>query len=518
MAAAVENPRERPRLVLAVGVLTAAFVATRLALMWRFPWFVDETTFATYARDVHDDLGKFFIAGEIDKKGLLPSWLGATLIGGGLAPVTAMRLLAAAGAALAAVCGGLVVRRFYGVREGLVTAGLIALGPFFFVTASVGIYDSLVAGLATAAVLVSIRLAQRPRLATAILLGGVLGAGGLTKPTAWVGAAVLPFTLLLFDYASPQLRRRLLVWAGSAMLALAVGYAIASVARLSPLYDRPIAVENHRGLTQIFDDFGTTVSANGRDLAIALLGYLTPPGVLLVAVGAVAAWRRQRRAAAILSAWALAALASAVLLPLWGNPRYVAAAIVPLAGFVAVGGLALWDYILGTWRQRASFARTAACAVVLLALLPAAFFDSRVLTDPAHASYPGLDENQYVLRPSGLAPLGAIVREIERGGGPYPVQIDAGPYPRRIDVGPWGLDLRLNGTDVGREARFKVFSGGTPAQLAAARYIVSDGARSDAPPRPGFRLIRSAARDGGAVMRLYERIRRPTQDTSRGSP
>ena len=42
MAAAVENPRERPRLVLAVGVLAAVFVGTRVALMWRFPWFVDE--------------------------------------------------------------------------------------------------------------------------------------------------------------------------------------------------------------------------------------------------------------------------------------------------------------------------------------------------------------------------------------------------------------------------------------------------------------------------------------------
>ena len=135
---------------------------TRVALLWRFPWFVDETTFATYARAVHGDLGQFFIAGELDKKGLLPSWLGATLIGGGLAPVTAMRVLAAAGAALAAGCGGLVMRRLYGLRAGLLTAALIAFGPFFLVTASVGIYDAMVSGLVAAAALVSIRLASAP--------------------------------------------------------------------------------------------------------------------------------------------------------------------------------------------------------------------------------------------------------------------------------------------------------------------------------------------------------------------
>src|SRR5664279_1659101 len=179
MAAAVENPGGRHRLALAGGLLAAAFLATRLALTWRFPWFVDETTCAGFARDVHGDIGWLFIA-ESDKKGLLPSWLGASLIGTGIDPVTAMRLLAAVGAALAATCGGLVVRRFYGRREGLLAAALIALGPYFLVNASIGIYDAMVTGLVAAAVLVSIKLAQRPRPYTALLLGAVLGAGGLT--------------------------------------------------------------------------------------------------------------------------------------------------------------------------------------------------------------------------------------------------------------------------------------------------------------------------------------------------
>jgi hypothetical protein len=506
MAAAVENPRGRSRLALAIGVLATAFVATRLALMWRFPWFVDETTFASYARAVHADLGQFFIAGEIDKKGLLPSWLGATLIGGGLAPVTAMRLLAAAGAALAAICGGVIVQRFYGLREGLATAALVALGPFFLVTASVGIYDAMVAGLVAAAALVSLHLTQRPRLASALLLGVILGAGGLTKPTVWVGAVVLPCTLLLFDYASPLVRRRLLAWAAYAFLALALAYAISSIARLTPLYDRPIAVENHRGLTEVFNDLGPTLLRNGKDIAVGLFGYLTLPGFVLVFIGGRVAWRRHRPAAAILFVWALTVIVSAVLLPLWGNPRYFAAALVPLAAFVALGAFDVWDRILGTWRNPAH-ARVVACAIAALALAPAVRFDASVLADPAHAGYPGLDEPQYVTRPSALAPLGTIASEIERRGGPYPVVIDTGPYPLRIDVGPWGLDLLLNGLRTGRAARYAVFSQGTPAQLAAARYLVSDGERTDAPPRPGFRLIRKVARaDGGAVMRLYERL------------
>ena len=270
MAAAVDTTRGRRRLLLAGCCLTAAYLATRLALMWRFPLFVDETTFASYARDVHADLGQFFVA-ETDKKGLLQSWLGAALIGTGIAPITAMRLLAAAGAAIAAICGGILMRRFYGTREGILTAGLIALGPYFLVTASVGLYDAMVTGLMAAAVLVSLWLAERPRLWTALLLGVILGAGGLTKPTTWAAVAVLPLTLLLFDYRSPRLRPRLLAWGGYAALALALGYAITSVARFSSLYDQPIAAENHRGIGQVFGDFSSVVSVNGPWIGAALL-------------------------------------------------------------------------------------------------------------------------------------------------------------------------------------------------------------------------------------------------------
>jgi hypothetical protein len=503
--AALPQTRARPWPALVMCALAATFLVTRIALTWRFPWFVDETTFASYARDVHSSLGKLFVA-EQDKKGLLPSWLGAGLIGAGIEPVTAMRLLAAAGAAVAAICGGLVMRRFYGLREALVTAGLIALGPFFLVTASVGIYDAMVTGLVAAAVLVSIWLAVQPRFLTALLLGGILGAGGLTKPSAWVAAAVLPVTLLLFDFASSHRRRRLLTWAGYASLALAVGYALTSIARFSPMYDKPIQVENHRGLSQVFDAFGIIALTNGWDILVGLVGYLTPPGVLLALLGASVAWRRHRPAAAILIVWALTVIISAVLLPLWGNPRYFAAAIVPLAGFVALGALALWDYILLTWRRRESLARVVACSAAVLALAPAALFDAHVLADPVRADYPGLDAKQYVTRPSALGPLASVARAIARRGGPYPVWIDAGPYPRRIDVGPWGLDLWLNGDAVGRAAGYRVFSHGTPAQLARARYIVSDGEPTSVPPRPGYRLIEQARRsDGGAVMRLYER-------------
>ena len=491
--------------MVAGSLLTAAYVATRLALLWRFPLFIDETGFASFARDVHGDLRLFFIA-ESDHKGLLPSWMGAGLIGAGAAPVTAMRLLAAGGAALAAICGGLVMRQLYGLREGVCTAALIALGPYFLVTASVGLYDTMVTGLVSAAILVTLWLAQRPRLGTALLLGAILGAGGLTKATAWAAVVVLPVTLLLFDFAAPKLRRRALAWAGYSGLAVALGYAITSISRLTPYYDKPTAW-NHRGLGQISGSFGSIALSNGAWIMTALVEYLTIPGTVLAVTGAIVAWRRNRAAATVLIVWAVAVIVSAILLPRWPNPRYFATAMVPLASFVVLGELALWGRVVGRWRHGPRSGRIAAHTVVLLTLVPAALFNLQVLADPVHATYPGKDEDQYVTSPGALPYLGAIVQEIERRGGPYPVQIDAGPYPAdRLDIGPYGLDLMLNGTKMGPDVRFRVFAHGTPARRAAARYVLTDGERSDAAPRPGLTLIRRIARSsGGAVMRLYVR-------------
>jgi 4-amino-4-deoxy-L-arabinose transferase-like glycosyltransferase len=485
---------------LAVGLLTAAFLATRLALTWRFPWFVDETIFASFAKEVHGNIGNLFIA-EIDKKGLLPSWLGAALIGLGIDPITAMRLLACAGAAAAAAFGGLLMRRLHGLREGILTAALIAVGPFFLVTASVGVYDAMTTGLVAAAVLVSLRLMQRPRPYTALLLGAVLGAGALTKPTAWVAAFVLPFTLLLFDRRAPLARRRFLIWLGHALLALAVGYGLACIARLTPLYDIPMKQPNQRAPSQAIGDLLPALRANWRPLWDGLLGYLTLPGLLLAVLGAVAGWRRRREATAILGVWTGAVLVSALLLPLTEYPRYFATAVVPLSGLAAIGGLAGWDAIVGGSWASLPVRRSAAVAAALVAVLPAALFGARVLADPAHASYPGLDQVQYVTATSAQVWVDPVAREIERRGGPYPVHVDMG------SAYPWGLELRLNGDAVGAVRRYDVFQNGRPAQRARARWFVSDGSDGTTRPPRGFRLVRRMARsDGGAVMRLYERI------------
>ena len=274
--AAIPDTRPALRPVLVAAVLAAAYLATRIALISRFPWFVDETTFASFAKEVHGDIEQFFIA-ESDKKGLLPSWLGAVLIGTGISPVTAMRLLAAVGAAAAAVCGGLLMRRLFGPRDGAAHGGpdrARALLPRDGVARRLRRHGHRTrrgrgrrrgpAGAASAAVARAAagrparggrpdqahRLGRRRRAAVrpAALRPGL--AGSAPAPAALGG--------LCIPGARAGLRDR-------------------SIARLTPLYDQPIPVENQRGLSEIFDGSGRAMLANAVAIVSALIGYLTPP-------------------------------------------------------------------------------------------------------------------------------------------------------------------------------------------------------------------------------------------------
>src|SRR4051812_49969688 len=63
----------------------------RLSLLWRFPPFLDESLYATWATRVHDSVNDRFVALAYGKLPLL-SWLGAGLVFAGIHPLDSVRL------------------------------------------------------------------------------------------------------------------------------------------------------------------------------------------------------------------------------------------------------------------------------------------------------------------------------------------------------------------------------------------------------------------------------------------
>ena len=227
------------------------------------------------------------------RRASLPSWLGAGLIGVGIEPVTAMRLLSAAGAALAAACGGLIMlqalRPAGGPPHGCLSrSGRTSSSMPRWASTTRWSPDSSPPPSSSRC---AWRAAEaRPRRCCSARSSAPAGSPSPRPRSPW---RCCRSRALLFDYASPRVRRRLLEWTGYAVLALALGYALdldrPLLAALRPARCRS---ENHRELGQVFDDIwpGCAPTARGVWEGVHRLPH--------DAGGRLRADRRRRRGAA----------------------------------------------------------------------------------------------------------------------------------------------------------------------------------------------------------------------------
>jgi 4-amino-4-deoxy-L-arabinose transferase-like glycosyltransferase len=449
--------------------LVGLFAVTRLALLWRFPPFTDEALYAQWAWQGYQVPEDRFLALATGKEPLLP-WAAMGWIRLGAGPITAVRLVSVAAGLVTVVLVALIARELRGNRAAWAAASLAVVLPFFVVGDAIGIYDALAAAVVAAALLLQLRLARRPTLGEALLLGLVLAAGALTKSTTNVAIALLPLGALVFDWRREGRVSRLTRWIGSLALALLVGAVGASVMRLSQFYDdfqaaqAPDATPVHS-----FGDgvrhLGTWLGRNLSPYLETLVGYITLPLLGLAVVGAVAAWRERPRPTVVVAVWALVPIAGAIVLADVAHARYLLTAAPLLVVFAGIGLVDVVD------RLRGRYGPGVVAAAVALLLLPAVVFDARVLADPAQASYPAYDDREYATSWAGGAPWPPLAAELRRriGGGPALVALG--------EHHPIALELLL--LDVPRITFVRLDDPRAPA----ARFAVQND--QPLPPPPG---------------------------------
>jgi 4-amino-4-deoxy-L-arabinose transferase-like glycosyltransferase len=488
--------RRRRLGALALAEIGVLFAVTRAVRYDGFPWFGDEGWYATYAVRMADGADPFLSL--LIGKEPLPYWMAAGLIDLGVGPMEAMRLVSLAGAALALAMVGLLGRRLGGAPAGLAAAALYALLPLFVVHDAMGLPDPLLTGLMAAALLLSLRLAERVDVPSAIGLGVVLAALVLTKESGKVAFALAPLAVALVE---PERRRR---WAALLAGALALGGAAWLALRLSTYNDDVTAYRDElfrypvRSLGDALTDPVEAVRGNWRGYARGLVPYLTVPVIAAALAGTVLLVRERRRLALVVLAWAAVPLVAALLLPLQPFPRYVVFAMPPV---VACAGLAL------ARAAGAAFARlgatpaaaTAVAAGTLLLLAPALVRDARFVADPAAARYPGLDDAQYVTGISAGAPWPRVARELRRRAGGREATV------MRMQATTWVLEFLLEGE------RLRFVDSASP-RARGTRFVVQDV--FPFPDPAGFAILRDPAlREvaafprprGGGVVRIYER-------------
>jgi hypothetical protein len=496
---------DRRRVIgLALVQIFGLYVLTRVFMLERFPYLGDEGWHGGFA--VRASHGHLWASYDIAKEPFF-IWLAAVWIKLGVPALDAVRLVSFFSGLVTMTMIGLLARRLAGDAAGLAAMAVYAALPLFLMYDINGIMDPLVTALAAVALYLQLRLAERPDLRLGLALGVVFLVGVLSKESAKALIALMPLSLACFDWSARARRERLLRWVGAA--AIAGGGAVLAIVILhSPAeWDKvPILRRNFvnypvRPARQALEDPFHWASLSWPTYRTLLLGYVTIPVMVAGLAGFGLALTRRARLALVMAAWIVFPFCAALIFPLQIYPRHLLLAMPPAIAFV---GVAL------AWAASRAYARLGggrlAAVVVtcglLLVMLPALRLDARVLADPAHTHYPGVDDAQFVTGISAGSIWPDVAGELRRRSGGRRVVVLR--YAALTEV----LDLMLDN-------RFRFVDSDEP-DAGRARFIVRDvGPFADPRAeslirRARFRIVRRFQRPrGGATVILYERPEGP---------
>ena len=484
------------------AAIVAVYLATRLAFVDRFPYFFDEGTYGRFTYSASRAWEDIWISLTIGREPL-QIWFGVPWVELGFSPLFSMRIVALLAGLLTLPILFLLGRRLANDWVGLAAAGLYALLPFFVVHNGIGIMESLVVLIMATALLLQIDFARRPSLRLALLLGLVVAAGVLTKENTKPALALIPVSLLCFDWRPSGRRQRLVRWLQGIAVVGVMALLADRLLRLSSYYDdferlRASSFYTTRKVGDVLADpfasWGEAIDA----YAPAFLEYVTVPLLVAFAAGAVLAFRRKPRLTLVLLAWFALPLVislSFTTLPYPRHVMYLMPAALVLMAYAGVEGVR-------AVRRRVSgrAAVLVSAGLALVALAPALWLDARLLAHPDTGPYPGLDQEQYVEQGGSVWPPAAdAIRSRARGERAVILNLTSVPDTLQLMLEPDRRDYVFvyGDSPLAASAGFAVVDRSNPFQDEKARAIVE---RGEFVPVERFRRP-----EGNEVVVLYER-------------
>jgi 4-amino-4-deoxy-L-arabinose transferase-like glycosyltransferase len=472
--------RGRTALLVAAAAILAFYLATRISFAVRFPYFFDEGTYGDFTDRGSVRLHDIWYSMTIGREPL-QIWFGILWVKLGFTPLDSMRLVAMTSGLLTLPVLFLLGRRLVDDWVGILAAGLYAVLPFFVVHNGIGIMESLVVLVVATALLLQIELARNPRLQIAVVLGLVSAAGILTKENTKPAIALIPLSLLCFDWDLQGRRERLIRWLQGVGIVVVMSFLATRVLTLSPYYDDFKRLraslfyttrKPHDVIADPFASWGKAIHA----YTPAALEYVTVPMLAAFAVGIWLGYRRKPRITLLLLAWIAVPLLISLSFTTLPYPRHVMYLLPPALPLMA------WALVEGARWLSARFERRTAIALcvgaALLLFSQALRLDARVLAHPDTGPYPGLDEEQYVEQGGTVWPPATEVIRRRAAGRPVVVLgLTSIPDTLRLMLGPRNPKYTFvyGGSPLAAHADFAIVDNSNPFVDKRAQRLVTSG-------------------------------------------
>ena len=369
-------------------VLIILYGISRLINLTLLPIFTDEAIYLRWAQiALHDPSFRFISLTD----GKQPSfvWLAMLMMRYVSDPLLAGRIVSV----LAGLCsmvgiGVLGAYSFGKIKLGFWAAFLYLISPFFLFYDKLALYDSLTATCTIWGLFLLILLVRTVRLDVALILGMVLGAGLLTKSSAFLIVGLLPVSLLLFDWKHRNWLS-LGKWLGLSLISTFISLLMYNALRLSPWF----YIINRKNAEFVYPVKEWLLHPlqfflpNLNGLTEWLLGYLTIPLAVMILLSLILGKKYLREKLFFF----LSFLLPFIYLGLFGKvlfPRYLLFMTVPL---YVLGGLFLYE-ITRLLQKKAILKGLIYC---LFFFYPV-YFDLKIIFDIVNAPIPENDRHQFI--------------------------------------------------------------------------------------------------------------------------
>lgn len=380
-----ESPREflgkNLLFFLSTAGIIIVFFFLRLYQLTILPIFADEAIYIRWAQVMRAEPTLRFLPLSDGKQPLF-MWLVIPFLKFFADPLFAGRLVSVISGFLGMIGAMMIVWELVKNRRlFLLTGFFFAIIPFAVFSDRLALVDSLLAAFGIWSAYLSVLLAKNPRLDLALIAGGVLAGGLLTKSPALFFAFLLPAGLIflsVFREIPKAVSLLMIVWS--------LGFGIYNfLLRLGPGFQM-IAVRNKDyvfGLEEILSHPLDPLLPHLADLTDWFPNLLTWPIFVLVLAGSFLMLKKNRRAGIFLLLWSLPPLLVQSVMARVFTPRYLLFTIWPLLIFAAYGLESLIIRISGRLKYL-----EIALVLVFVISFPAFFYDYWLLVNPAKSPLP----------------------------------------------------------------------------------------------------------------------------------
>ena len=386
--------------ILAGFLIIAGYFVTRLINLDILPVFADEAIYVRWSQVMRAEPSLRFLPLS-DGKTPLFMWATIPLLKFFLTnPLLAGRFLSVI-AGFGTLIGIFATSRFlFGKKVALIASVFYVAVPYTFFFDRMALVDSLLNFWGIWALFLTILLAKNPRLDLAMILGGVIAAGVLTKPSGWFFLIMMPVSMILFNFKKPfgvRLAKLLGLWVIVGVIAI-IGY---SALRLGPNFQL-IAARNR--------DYVFTLAEAAKHPLDPLMSHLReiwdwfgtlltwPIFLAAIAGAAFSIWKRNKVLLFILIWAAVPLLIQAEIAKVF-TARYLIFNATPLIFLSAVFTAFAFDFVAKRFSAKGGPAfgwKFSFYPLLILLLILPSIFIFNALTDPAKASLPREERSGYL--------------------------------------------------------------------------------------------------------------------------